>query len=202
MEGLASKSLRRRGGGALVALLAIGILPIGLAACGSGSSSTTAEGSTAVKKEAGLFNKDVQLTVVNHSSKTIHVEFCSKLNPTCSSTNIDPGGSGNQQGSSIVAGQITFYAEQPITYEDNSTNNPAVSNVVDFYADNPEVGEPWISVLSVDSDPIPLSSDPGDIPRWRLSEGETEGTDIGENGFSMSRSEDTDYKVMTLTVDR
>jgi hypothetical protein len=54
---------------------------------------------------------------------------------------------------------------------------------------NPEVGEPCVSVLSRDTDPMPLSSDPGNIPRWRLSEGQTEGADIGQKGFSMSRSE-------------
>jgi hypothetical protein len=204
MEGIASKLLCKRGGGALVALLAIGILTIGLAACGSGSSSTTDEGSAVVKKEAGLFNKDVQLTVVNHSSKTILVTLCSKLiTGVCSDTKIDAGGSQYAHGRSLVSGKIILYAKQPVTYEDGSTNNAAISNEVDFYAENPEVGEPWLSVLSHDADPIPLSSDPGDIPRWRLSEGQTEGTDIGQNGFSMSRSEDTDnFKVMTLTVDR
>jgi hypothetical protein len=202
MQGIASKLLRKRGGGALVALLAVGVLAIGLAACGSGSSSTTGESST-VKKEAGLFNKDVQLTVVNHSSKSIYVTLCSKLiTEGCSSKQIAAGGSESAQGSSIVAGEIDFYAEQPVIYEDGSTNHPAVSNEVDFYADNPEVGEPWVSVLSRDTDSMPRSSDPGDIPRWRLSEGETQTTDVGQNGFSMSRAEDTDYKVMTLTVDR
>jgi hypothetical protein len=202
MEGVASKVSLRRSGGALVALLALGILAVGLAACGSGSSSTTDEGS-GVKKEAGLFNKDVQLTVVNHTSRAIYVTFCSKLTSEgCTSKQIEAGNSEYAHGSSVVAGEINFYAEQPVINEDGSTNQPAITNEVDFYAENPEVGEPWVSVLSRDTDPLPRSSDPGDIPRWRLSEGETEGTDVGPNGFSMSRSEDTDYKVMTLTVDR
>ncbi len=203
MEESAPKLSGRRGGRALVASLAVGVLTIGLAACGSGSSGTTGEGSAAVKKEAGLFNKNAQLTVVNHSPKTILVTLCSRtMAEGCSSKRIDAGGSEQAQGKSIVAGEITFYAEQFVIYEDGSTNNPAVSNVVDFYADNPEVGEPWLSVLSRSDDSMPRSSDPGNIPRWRLSEGETQSADVGANRFSMSRSEDTDYKVMTLTVDR
>lgn len=203
MKVIAPKLLGRRGGRALVALLATGILASGLAACGSGSSGTTDEASAVVKKEAGLFNKDAQLTVVNHSPKTILVTLCSRtMAEGCFSKRIDPGGSEQAQGKSLVAGEIKFYAEQFVVYEDGSTNNPAVTSVVDFYADNPEVGEPWLSVLRRSDDSMPRSSSPGDIPRWRLSEGQTESTDIGENGFSMSRSADTDYKVMTLTVDR
>jgi hypothetical protein len=191
-------------------LLTVGVLSVGLAACGSSSSTSSSthakrsSSSVVKKKEASLFTDDMYLTVLNNSSKTILVTLCGdQLNPTCHDKFIDSGDSDYTRGGSTVAGKLTIYAQQRVVYPDGSTNNPAISNQVDVYAKNPDVGKPWLSVLSRADDPIPLSSDPGGIKTWSLDENQAVGVDIGENGFTMSRATDTDCcKVMKLTVDR
>src|SRR5262245_4561411 len=78
MERIASKFLRKRDvARSAVVLLTLGVLPVGLLACGSDPSSDTKKSSAPVaKKEAGT--KQVQLELVNKTDSYLRdVKLCS-----------------------------------------------------------------------------------------------------------------------------
>ena len=190
MEGTASKlSSRRIGARQAAVLLALGALAVGLSACGSSSSSSsaTAPTSSVAKKEAGY--KDVQLEVVNKNSKPLFVTFCEDdvsvfRHGTCrSSSDIDTDKS-NQLTSAAVGGAISFPGD----------------NTVEYRAKNPVVGLPSISLWLRASTEDDTTHNEHYADLFHLSEGQTVETDFGGHLFDMARADDTDVKVMTLTV--
>ncbi len=169
-------------------LLMLMVLSVGLSACGSSSSSSGAKGSTSsvVKKEAGVFGKDVQLTVTNKSPYMLNIKICGA---TCEdSVDLGTGESKTATGDR-VDGDIRFLKVNP-----GSGVCCDVTNEVYFTSENPNVGEPYISVGAF--------ADLLKLPKWHLAEGDTRDTTFGGNVFFMARGDDTDYKVMTLTAAR
>jgi hypothetical protein len=192
-------------GRSLAALLAVAALAALLSACGS-SSSTGTDGSTAeiVKKEAGLFNKDVQLTVIDQLPNTDHFIVCFSTPLNCENLFHGPGETVEpdqpisrlfQQGQSVTRvaerpqGEIYVQLGPPSTY----------STHISFESFNPDVGEPWIAIGGSGR-----SFDASNAGRIHLSEGESHEVETGTSPdaptVTVKREEDTDHKVITLTV--
>jgi hypothetical protein len=175
----------------LVGVLAFGAISLGVAACGSGSSSDSSSGdkassSAVVQKEAAT--SQVQLTVVNNASEPVNDAFCrdqvfySVLNPPslCNLNGLYPGDT------------------------DSSTANPVYGDIqwlqsgtgrVYFESHNPSIGQPSITLIS--------AAPPNDpIGKFTLGEGETQSTTVGSHDYSMHRGDDTDSKVMSITLTR
>jgi hypothetical protein len=184
MEGTASRpSGRLIGARSAAVLLALGALAVGLSACGSSSStSATRSTSSVAKKEAGY--KDVQLTVVNKSLYRLSVKMCGA---DCETVDLGAGES-KTVSSDRVDGQINV---EKLNAAGSCCD---VTNDVYFSSDNPDVGEPSITVGKWDDYP--------NLPQWHLAEGDTRDTTVGGNVFFMARGDDTDVKVMTLTAAR
>ncbi len=189
MEGNASKlSSRRIGARSGALLLALGALAVGVAACGS-NSSTTATRSTApvAKKEAGY--KDVYLTVINKNPKTLFVTACEDDpdfygHGTCRASGDLATGDSIDLTKTAVGGSIVFRGD----------------NTVEYAAKNPDVGRPSIRLWLTGSSDTDTNQNQHDAPRFYLDEGQTVETSVGGHLFDMARSNDTDYKVMSLTV--
>ncbi len=188
MEGAASKLSSRWLGARLAAvLLALGALAVGLAACGS-NASTSATGSTSsvAKKEAGY--KDVQLDVVNKNPKTVFVTLCADTNALghgpCKSQGDLALGESNHLTSEVVGGSIWFRN----------------SNVIEYRAKNPDIGEPSIRLWPRGSTDKATDLNQQNADQFNLSERQTVETNVGGHLFDMARADDTDVKVMTLTV--
>jgi hypothetical protein len=192
-------------GRSLAALLAVGALAALLTACGSGSSTGT-DGTTAevVKKEAGLFNKDVQLTVTDNLPNTDHFYVCFSTPQNCENLYHGPGDTVEpdqpiarltKQGQSVARtaerpqGELYVQLGPPSTY----------STHISFESFNPDVGEPWIAIGSSGR-----SFDAANAGRINLSEGESKEVETGTSPdaptVKVERTEDTDHKVFTLTV--
>ena len=190
MDGIASRMARSIGARPAAVLLAIGVLSVGLAACGSGSSSdsSSANGSASPVVEKQAATSQVQLTVVNHSSEPVNDAFCRD--------------------------QVFYNAGVPDTPEvcnlnglypgdtDSHTANPVYGDInwaqtgtgrVYFEAHNPGIGQPSITLISATSPHDP-------IEKFTLGAGDTQNKTVGSHEYSMSRADDTDVKVMTLTL--
>jgi hypothetical protein len=164
-------------------LLTIGVLSIGLSACGSSSSSGT-HGSTssAVKKKAGAFSKDVQVTVHNEPSTggSLFMSVCQAgsdiATPTCGSTVVADG------------------AEVHLTHEAVAgLVKDGAGNGFYYYAFNPSVGEPYFKLWKIGD----LESSAEKIA---LSEGQTVTKYLGGRKIDLLRDTDTDVKVMVIKV--
>jgi hypothetical protein len=201
---LTQKSRPARGR-SLAALLAVGALAALLTACGSGSSTGT-DGTTAelVKKEAGLFNKDVQLTVIDQLPNTDHFIVCFSTPQNCE--NLFHGPSQPVEPDQPIArltkeGQsVTRIAERPQGEIYIQLGPPSTyTGHVSFESFNPDVGEPWIAVGNSGR-----SFDATNAGRIHLSEGEGQEVETGSDPetptVKVKREEDTDHKVITLTV--
>jgi hypothetical protein len=173
--------------GRAAVLLVIGALAVGLSACGSASStSATRSTSSVANKEAGY--KDVQLDVVNKNPKILFVTLCADTNALghgpCKSQGDLNTGESNQLTSTAVGGSIWFRN----------------GNIIEYRAKNPDIGEPSIRLwVRGDSDKVTYQNQQ-DADQFNLSEGQTVETNVGGHLFDMARSNDTDYKVMSLTV--
>jgi hypothetical protein len=189
MEGTPSKLPGRWIGARPAAvLLTLGALVVGLAACGS-NASTSATGSTSsvAKKEAGY--KDVQLTVVNKNPKTVFVTACEDDpdfygHGTCRASGDLATGESLDLTKAAVGGSILFRGD----------------NTVEYAAKNPDVGKPSIRLWLTASSETDTNQNQHDADRFYLSEGQTVETNVGGHLFDMARGDDTDFKVMTLTV--
>lgn len=188
MEGTTSKlSFRRIAARPAAMLLTIGVVAVGLAACGSGSSSgDKGSSSPVVQKEAAT--RKVQLTVVNHAEEAVNDAFCrdqvfySVLDTpsVCNRNGLGPGET------------------------DSSTANPVYGDIewastgtgrVYFEAHNPSIGEP--SITLIDASP---PNDP--IEKFNLGAGDTMEKTVGRHVYSMHREDDTDVVVMSITLIR
>ncbi len=172
--------------GLATVLVAIGALVVGLSACGSGSS-TSATGSTSsvVKQEAGY--KNVQLDVANKNPETLYVFMCADTNALghgpCKSQGYLAKGESTHLTSEVVGGYIHFRG-----------------NTVEYRAKNPDVGDPSIRLWPTGSTDKATNQNQQNADQFNLSEGQTVETNVGGHLFDMARSNDTDYKVMSLTV--
>jgi hypothetical protein len=157
----------------------MGVLSVGLSACGSDSSSDSsgASGSTSsvVEKEAGVLH--VLLTVANQSGIGLNTRLCDES--TC-----DTGTMQNGDSKQAASGGY-FQPSGYIDYPDGSR--------VYFAAQNPAIGEPFIKV----STDLLGNNGPGNV---FLSEGETTSVTAGGHAIGLERGGDTDYKVMRLTA--
>jgi hypothetical protein len=181
-------------------LLVVGALAVGLAACGS-SSSTGAHGSTSgVKKEASAFaSRDVQLTVVNktESKGSLIVSVC------------DPAAIGGYTLGPCPEfnGYVLAYGKSAYrTHEDavTGTVKDGAGNGFIFRAENPSVGAPFIELWGIDH--------PGS-KKYNLFEGTTIGClgpdnptgcaslYVGQRKIVLYRDADTDrVKVLSITL--
>ena len=107
-------------------LLALAAISIGVAACGS-SSSSNAGNTTSVKKEAGTYTIPVQLKVANNRSDTMKAYFDTTDTSGPFSVYLQKGESRTETGKNGVSGTVSF---------------GGVS--VDFSAFNPDFGRPYI----------------------------------------------------------
>jgi hypothetical protein len=164
-------------------------LSVGLVACGSGSSSD-GEGSTTavVKKEAGL-SSDPRVEVANQTPDDLEVTMCKDIELSLNDSDncpvggyLSPGESFNLTLPHQVVGRIGFRTTQDFAG-------------VDYRALSPYVGLPGFDLWKSGTDK--RYENPQE---FRLSVGETQKADIGVHTYAMSRADDTDYKVMKLTV--
>jgi hypothetical protein len=156
------------------ALVLTGLLLVGLSACGSGSSSDT-KGSTSTvpKKQAG--GKAIYLTVANENRAPITLTICGDR--TCRPSNkLSPG-----ETVAVAAGEVNG----SLVFEDGYR--------VEFRAQNPLIGTPYIGLQSRNPDQSERVSN--------LSEGERRVVTLNGKPFTASREPDTDdYKQLTLKV--
>jgi hypothetical protein len=156
------------------ALVVAGVLSIGAAACGSGSSSDSAGSASVAKKEAGV--KGIGLRVINQGSAGIELQICGDGRCQQSQT-LSPG-----ESNAMSAGQV-----------DGSLVFPQNGDRVEFSAGNPFIGEPYIELRSPGGF--------GGTQSLKLSEGERRTIAFNGYRFDASRESDTgDYKSMTLAV--
>jgi hypothetical protein len=177
-------------GSKLAVLLMLGALSVGLSACGSESSSSSGSTAPRVKKEAGV-TRDTELTVANESPYTMNVKLCDLSDDPCETVDLDKGDSATRTGDR-PDGDIRFLKAGP-------AGSPDVTNLVYFQADNPTIGQPWISVDNS------AGLDYSNLTKWKLGEGNTydTNTSVAGNGFEVKRSDDTDSAVvMRLTAVR
>jgi hypothetical protein len=173
--------------GRATVLLVIGALVVGLSACGSNSSTVAKVPTSSVaKKEAGY--KNVQLEVVNKNPKTLFVTLCADTNAlghgTCQSQGELAMGDSNHLTSEAVGGSIWVRND----------------NIIEYRAKNPDVGEPSIRLWLRGRSDNDTNQNQQNAEQFNLSEGQTVETNVGGHLFDMARGDDTDLKVMTLTV--
>jgi hypothetical protein len=189
MEGTASKlSSRWIAARQAAVLLIIGALSVGLSACGSDSSSdsSNASGSTSAVVEKEAATSQVQLTVVNHASEPVNDAFC---RDQAFYSVLDPPSQCNLNG--LYPDQTDSFTANPV-YGDIQWAQSGTGRVY-FEAHNPSIGEPSITLIS--------ASPPNDpIEKFTLGQGETKDKTVGSHDYSMHRADDTDVKVMTLTM--
>jgi hypothetical protein len=219
MEGTASKLLSRLiGARTAAALLTVGVLSVGLSACGSDSSSdsaSAAEGSASsvVNKEAGIY-RYVQLTVKNDTSPENDPDsgpwfyVCFTQPDKCGDGHgIKPDPARGGDGETATA-PSTVLPLDDVTGE--LAYPPGYSYWV-FTAHNPAAARPTITLqryttIQSGCTPLPAPCSVGDAQKWALDEpsaGQDNAQDvkIGGNSFVLTRSPDTsDDIVMTLTA--
>jgi hypothetical protein len=81
----------------------VGVLSVGVSACGSSKSSSSKSSPTVVKKEAGHY-KDVQFTVYHRSTSTVNVWMC---DPPARGYALAPGKTAYRT-QSTVTGELTY----------------------------------------------------------------------------------------------
>lgn len=188
MDGTASRLARSIGARPAAVLLAIGVLSAGLAACGSDSSSdsSNANGSASPVVEKQAATSQVQLTVVNHASEPVNDTFC---RDQVFYSVLDSPSVCNRNG--LYPGDTDSHTANPV-YGDIEWAQSGNGRVY-FEAHNPSIGEPSITLIS--------ATPPNDpIEKFTLGAGETQNKTVGSHDYSMHRDDDTDVKVMTLTV--
>ena len=108
-------------------LLAIGALSLGVAACGSSSSSNASNSTSSVKKEAGDFTIPVQLKVTNNLADTMKAYFNTTDTSGPFTVYLHKDESRTETGKNGVSGEITVGAAN-----------------AEFSAFNPDFGKPYI----------------------------------------------------------
>jgi hypothetical protein len=161
-------------------MVGLGVLVIGLAACGSSSSKQT---STAAKKEAGLY-RGVQVTVKNASSSWTGLQLCAA------------GGDckGGVQGGSLKPGESAVLAADEIS---GNFSQGTQASLVYFRGVNPSVGAPYISMEGSDG----VGHGDGNLQKFSPSEGNSNYPTVQGQSFTVTRQADTaDNKVFELTL--
>jgi hypothetical protein len=190
------------------ALVVAGVLSIGAAACGSGSSSDATQSASDVpKKEAGLFSsRGTRLAVVNKSRGDLEITICG--NGNCKPARVLKYGESEDMAAEDVNGWIRYD-------EDMDQLEPGKQPIqVDFTASNPDVGTPKIELTTssrlCDLGQVAFRQRfPGDWDSAPLKLEET-GRDAQQQSTRSSlcqyklvgsRDPDTsDYKMLTLTA--
>jgi hypothetical protein len=159
----------------------LALLLIGPAACGSGSSSDSAQQtSTAAKKKAGLY-RGVRLEVKNASASSTILQLCGDGQCQARALTLKPGASEAMAASEITGGFSCYSCSQ-----------------VYFKGVNPSVGAPYVAIQGSDGDGH------GDAEGWRKlapDEGASGNVDIQGQSFTVTRRADSpDYKMFELTL--
>jgi hypothetical protein len=196
MEGPRWKpSWRRIGARPAAVLLAIGALSVGLAACGSssssGSSSANGSASAVVEKQAGY--SDVELNLVNKSPERLYVFLCQDTN------GLGQGDCGN--GTYLDTGESTHLTSAAVG---GIIHYPNGKNSMEFRAKNPDIGAPSFEIWGYEGKSSSTNHATDENQQaaeyYKLDEGQTVEKDFGSHLFDMWRSNDTDVKRMQLTV--
>jgi hypothetical protein len=156
-------------------LLTVGMMSVGVSACGSSSKSSTTVGK---KHAAQIFTKDISLRIVNRGlDSTIHVYFCGDFDNPCN-------------GKSVY--HICHLEDRQIchrVFQISPSGRILLANgqFLTFGARNPLTGRPQMALF-----------DPTDIVP--LVEGEIQTRHRNGYKIVLSREADTSVKNMTLEV--
>jgi hypothetical protein len=214
MEGTSTKqALMGLAARSACALVTIGALAFGLAACGSGSSSSTAASSgSVVKKEAGVLTSDVEFTVTNNLPR-MPADYepgdwfwlCFSRQPAGCQTGVAdehepaPGGGSVTTTGYHVGGQngtkVTGQLQYPIGY-----------SYYAFTVENPDLKAPFIELQQYTTVPAGCGNHLEDgrclvnTKKVPLSEGESHDETMNGDKFTFARASNTSNVRLSLAA--
>jgi len=166
MDGVGKKVSRLIAARTAAALVAGGVLLVGVSACGSDSKKST---TSAAKKRAGL---GVRLDVVNRGRDPLSVTICG--DGSCRAERPLSPGQSTAMAAGSVKGQFAFSS----------------GRAVDFTAENPFIGQPRISLRTFsDSADLPLSVGESQTARLPSFAGQLTGSRASDTDYKMLRLE-------------